>query len=508
MKRVIVFFFLTFMLLAGLSGCGSGETQDSNQNVATDNPSLAGLLEAIESAELTYASINADGALLYSDPKEVRVTKGLLRDIGNVILSGKPARLEIVGGAATNFNQNITVQFQFGDDNQYAGINLFSGTDEQPVKAMMWLQLGEELSHYTLELSAFEKIQNLVSAQTFSKELVLEGDHVRYDPIRANLITASHSGLYLEYVLEKGRKLLFRWRENDEYWLEAVNPETGEASVVWEYTSEWDWGWDTLVLEDAHYGEFDYRIKGNRMAVYRSSIDPVASQIFNAPIDDGDDRYFSFDIDPETGYTVYSTEDGVYAGYEGNMRKLLDNSDLEESDNSSLPEGYYPFYGEVHLINDSRQFAAIVIHPMSQSGRQALVLVDTETGKVTSFGNLFSAMVADVHYIGGKTVVAGAIEQVTMIDAESKQTELLPSFAMEGVTNDFKTYLFLRQEKGETGISTGFLTKYEIEVPEQEKQILKITGENAWISKVTHNYAILQCKDSREAYIAIVPLTR
>lgn len=124
---------------------------------------------------------------------------------------------------------------------------------------MMRLQLGAETPEYMLELSAFEAIQKLVFAQTFPKDLVLEGDYVRYVPGSVDIGKISH-GLYLEDVLETGGKLLFFWRDEDFYRLEEVNPETGETTALWEDTASQGSPWDSLSLENARYGQFDYRI--------------------------------------------------------------------------------------------------------------------------------------------------------------------------------------------------------------------------------------------------------
>lgn len=515
---------VTLSLMVVLSGCAttnpnssdaaskspySGEIIESMSSDSADNPILEELMAAVEAVELNYARIDVNGSL-YGDPESVYVTKELLRDIGNAILSGNPKRLEPPARGATNAGQDIMVQFPFGD-NQYACIQLFSDTDEQPDKTLMWLQLGEEMSQYTLEPSVFDEVQKLVSAQTFSKELVLEGDYVRYAPLSVNMSGIFHSGLYLEDVLETGGKLLFLWREEDGFWLEAVNPETGEAEVIWEYASPKDSHWESLKLEEADYGQFDYRITGSRVVIYRSSGNPAASKIFEAPIDAGDGSgRSSFDIHPGTGQIAYSKDDGVYTGLENHMVKILDNKDTPQpsrGEMSPVPEEFSAYYGEVHLLNGGRQLAALVIHPGSQSGRQSLVLVDIDTGHVTAFDNLFSAMVADVRYIGDKTIAAISLEQVTIIDAESKQTERR-LFDVEALTNDFNIYVALRQIKDETGIPRGSITAYKLEPPSQEQQMLRVTGENAQLSKVTAHYAILLCKDSKDAFIAMVPLQK
>ena len=99
------------------------------------------------------------------------------------------------------------------------------------------------------------------------------------------------------------------------------------------------------------------------------------------------------------------------------------------------------------------------------------------------------------------------------IDAESKQTEMLPAVKINYLaydfynSYDFNTYVSLRQEKDETGMLTGFLTLHSLDSG-QEKEMLKITGEDIWFSAVTDNYTVLRCKDGKEAYIAIVPVQK
>ena len=86
-----------------------------------------------------------------------------------------------------------------------------------------------------------------------------------------------------------------------------------------------------------------------------------------------------------------------------------------------------------------------------------------------------------------------------------KKIELLPS-DNDSRTYDFITYVSFREERGENGMKTGFVTAYSLEPSGQEKQLLKTTGENAGLSFVTDNYTGLHCIDSEDDYIAIVPL--
>ena len=306
-----------------------------------------------------------------------------------------------------------------------------------------------------------------------------------------------------EDVLEINGKLLFLWSDEVFHWLEEVNPETGEFKVIWEYTSTHRW--DSFILEDADYGEFDYRIKGNYIAVYLSSENPDLSQVFEAPYDDTDDRSFSFDILPETGFIAYSVDDGVYAGREGKMNKLLSNRNLK-IEGSTAPEGFDPYYTDVHLINGGRQLVAKVFYPGALIQTKSVMLINLYDGAATLFEDLFpESDIVDIRYIDDKTVMARSRGQVTKIDAESKKTEILPAIDND-LTVDFNTYVSLQQEKDDAGITNGILKVYSLEPKGQEKQILKITGENAWISFMTENYAGVNCSDGKESYIAIVPL--
>jgi hypothetical protein len=135
-----------------------------------------------------------------------------------------------------------------------------------------------------------------------------------------------------------------------------------------------------------------------------------------------------------------------------------------------------------------------------------LTIADTATGKATTFENLFSAMIAGIYYLDDKTVAATAFEHVTLIDTESKQTDLLTPFDSQASTYDFNTFAVLRQEKNEAGATEGVVVKYSQENTGEETRLIEVNGESAWINKVTKNYVVLTCKDSRDAYIALVPL--
>ena len=505
MKKVVKLLFSILIMAVILSGCGAAASSEEDASVirpeAIGDPFLAKLLEAIDAAGLNSANISVNG-MMYSDPQSVHVTKELLSDIGKAIISGNPMVVEPPAKSATNFDQHIIVQFIYGDD-KYAGLNIFAGTEQQPERALMWMQLDSEWAEYSFDNAAFEMIQRLILAQTFPKELFLEGAYVRSFPARAEPNKIYLSGLELSDVLEIKGKLFLLWHDEDGNWVEEINPKTGEAAVVWEQAALHEW--DYMRLEHAAYGEFDYRVKGDRVAVYRNSGDPTVSQVFDAPADAIKDRSFSFDIQPETGYIVYSADGGVYAGYGGGKwKRLLDNNDLETT-NYSGQEDMPAYYGEVHLLNGGRQIASVAIYPASQSGRQALALVDAATGKATSFEGLFSAMVADVRYIDDKTVAAVAMDQVTMIDAESKQVDLLAPFDAQASTYDFRTFFILRREKDEAGLTNGVLLSYPAGDIGQDSQLLRVVGDNIWISKVTDSYVILMCRDSREAFIALVP---
>ncbi|HWQ78261.1 MAG TPA: hypothetical protein VN381_05560 [Anaerovoracaceae bacterium] len=497
MKKILVI-GLFFLLI--LSGCS--ETQP---DTPTDDPLLSGLLEAVETVDLNYARIDADHST-YSDLKSVRVTKDLLNEISDALLAGNPERLEppLRSVSSSGKSQTIMLQFPF-EDNQHVIIELFDNTDEKPDQAVMWMQLDEDMAQYTLERSAFEKIYELVAAQTFPKELLLGGDYVRYLPTG---VAAGELSSGPQDVLEVGGKLLFLWGEGDDYRLEAVNPQAGEAERVWEYTAPQEAGRMPLALESADYDGFDYRITGHGTVIYRNSGDPIASQIFEAPREILQSNRFSYDVHPQTGRIAYSADDGVYVGTENNMTRILDHKDAPQPPNqgdSPLPDEFSAYYGEVRLLNGGRHLAAVVISPGSQSGRQALALTEIETGNVTLFDNLFSAMIADVSYPDDQTIAASSMEWVTIIDVTSGQRSRL-LFDESGATNDFTTWVDLRQDKGGDGVPTGFVTAYRTETPDQAKQLLKVTGENAWIVKVTQNYTILFCSDSQETFVAIIPL--
>lgn len=133
MKKIMI---LIISITVVLSGCvtdnsvspgsdatknplSSGMTESVSPDAA-DDPILAGLMAAVETVELNDARIDVNGSL-FDDPESVRVTKELLRDIGNEILSGNPKRLQSPARGATNASQDIMVQFTFAD-NQYACI--------------------------------------------------------------------------------------------------------------------------------------------------------------------------------------------------------------------------------------------------------------------------------------------------------------------------------------------------------------------------------------------------
>ncbi|MEA4849385.1 MAG: hypothetical protein VB106_19295, partial [Clostridiaceae bacterium] len=441
-------------------------------------------------------------------PQSVRVTKDLLREINDALLTGNPERLEppLRSVSSSGENRTVMLQFPFGD-NRHIIIELFENIGQKPDQAVMWMQLDEETAQYTLDRSAFEEIHELVAAQTFPKELLLEGDYARYLPESVDPDEISSS---LHDVLEVNGKLLFLWDKQDDYRVEAVNPKTGEAETVWKYTAPQEAHGPSLELESADYDGFDYRITGHGTVIYRNSEDPAVSQVFEAPREILPSNRFSYDVHPQTGRIAYSAEDGVYVGTENNMTRILDHKDAPQPPNpgeADLPDEFDAYYGEVHFLNEGRHLAAAVIHPASQSGLQALALAEIETGEVAIFDHLFSAMIADVCYLDDQTIAAEAdsMEWVTIIDVTSGQRSRLP-FDESGATNDFTTWVDLRQETGGDGVPTGFVTAYRAETPDQAKQLLKVTGENAWIRKVTQNYAILLCRDSQEAFVAIIPL--
>jgi len=262
MKKILV---LTLSIAIALSGCSGtapvlpGDTaespaaaEDNPPNAAVD-PFLTELTDAIEAVDLNYARIDVDGST-YDAPDSVRVTKELLRDMVGAILAGNPEQLEPSVKSASD-GQTIMVQFPFGE-RQYASVQLFAKTGELPDKTMMWLQLGEDMPQYALDASAFEEVHKLVAAQTFPKEIRLEGNYTRYVPVSVDL-SELYSGLYLEDVLEAGGKLLLLWREGDVYRLEAANPETGEAAAVWEYAVSQRMPGESLKLENTTYAPFD-----------------------------------------------------------------------------------------------------------------------------------------------------------------------------------------------------------------------------------------------------------
>jgi hypothetical protein len=490
-------------LLFLLSGCG--QTQPAS---VTEDPLLTKLPEAIEAADLNYARIDADHSM-YTDPQSVRVTKDLLKEISDALLAGDPKRLEppLRSVSSSGSSRSLLLQFPFGE-NQHMLIELFANTDQQPDQTVMWLQFDEEMAQYTLEGAAFDEIYGLIAAQTFPKELLLEGDYLRYLPVG---VDGSEIGSSLQDVLEVNGKLLFLWNKQDDYWLEVANPQApGKVDTVWEYTAPDGADRSSLELERADFEGFDYRITGCGMAIYRNSENPAVSRKFEASGEIPRSDRFSYDVCPQTGLIAYSTEDGVYAGTEGNMTRILDHKDAPQPSNpgeADLPAEFDAYYGEVHFLDNGRRLAAAVIHPGSQSGLHALALAEIETGKVTIFEDLFCAMIADVRYLDDRTIAAAAdaMEWATIIDAASGQTKRLP-FNESGSTYDFTTWVDLRQEKGGDGVPAGFVTAYRAEAPDQAKQLLKVTGENAWIGAVTQNYAILICRDSQEAFAAIIPL--
>ena len=357
-------------------------------------------------------------------------------------------------------------------------------------------------------VTSFQTDEEMAEAPAYIKELLLEGEYIRCDPARADVSGIYSSGLFLKDVLEVGNKLFFLWHHMNEgsAWVEAVSPETGEAAVVWD--QKFPEGHGAIMLAATDYGKFDYRIKCSSMVVYKNSENPAAEQVFEIPIDlsDIESRYISFDVYPETGQIAYSTDDGVFAGTESGVTALHKNSELKQYA-SLMPGTPPPYYTEVHFINSGMQLVSRIIKPDSQSGLVALVITDIDDGKHYKFEDLFSAMIADVRYKGDTTVAAFAYGHVTIIDAKSKQTEIIPSF-FDAVrtTYDFYNYFDVRQNKDEKGAASGFLVSFTVDEPALEKRLLKITGENAHLSKVTERYAILICRDSKDAYIALAPI--
>ena len=551
MKRIAALLLCILILPVLQSGCGPDSSRlselpdpdpatgsgiassagiaDNIPSSAADDQLLAELMHSIETAEISHANIYTDG-MMYDDPRSVHVSQELLLKIGDLIFRGNPKRLEPPPLGLKNAHGDIGVEYGY-DDDQYALIQLSSGPDEFPDKTLMWLQLSEETGSYTLESSVYDEIRLIVAAWTFDKELVLVGDFIRYVPMRAN---TSHFGL--TDVLEIGGKLLFLWKKwnvgngGNDYWLESVDIKTGAAETVWEYRNPLVS--EDFKLEHTHYDRFDYRIKSARQAIYRNSGDAAVSLVYKAPTEAGGDsrglssdkdpengdsrepafsidpetgnpRGLSFDIDPETGRLAYSNAGGVFAGYKGNMIKVLDNQELGKNDLDSTE--LYMFYTEVHLLNGGKRLAAQIINLASQSGLHALALVDLDTGRSTTFENLFSAMIAEVRYVDDINIAAIAMNQVTLINAESKLTRLLP-IDDRASTYNFDTCVELRQTKNETGLLCGPLVAYSLNTPKQVKELLTVSGENAWLEQVTRNYAVLRCIDSVDAFIAIVPI--
>lgn len=502
MKKLTVILITGLFFLLILSGCSQKEPIVS---VSAEDPLLAELPEAFEAADLNHARIDADHAA-YSDLESVRVTRELLQEIGDALLAGNPEPLDPPLRSVSGSGKSIVLQFPFGDE-QHAIIEMFGDAEEKPDRTVMWLQLGEDYAQYTLESSAFDKIYELVAANTYPKELLLEGDHVRYVP---EGIASDEVYFSLKDVLEVDGVLLFLWGRQNDYRLDTVNPQTGKAESVWEYTAPQEFDWMPLKLERADYAGFDYRILGQGMAVYRSSQDPSVSKVFEAPKEILQSGRFSYDVYPKKGLIAYSADDGVYVGTENKMIRILNHKNAlppSKPGETGQPEEFDPYYGEVRLLNEGRHLAAAVIYPGSQSGLHALVLVEIETGKATLYEDLFSAMIAEVSYPDDRTIAASALdmEWVTMIDAVSGQSTRLP-FEAYANTHDFKTWVNLQQGRGGDGVPSGFVTAYRADAPDSTRQLLKVTGENAYIAKVTSNYTILICRDSREAFAAIIPL--
>lgn len=105
MKRIII---LVLSIMVILSGCVADNpvlpdttSKDSSlaeiaQSISTDTvdgPPLTELMAAVETAELNYARIDVNGSL-YGGPESVHITRELMLNIGNAILSGESKRLE------------------------------------------------------------------------------------------------------------------------------------------------------------------------------------------------------------------------------------------------------------------------------------------------------------------------------------------------------------------------------------------------------------------------------
>ncbi len=169
MKKVFVILGIGLFLLLALSGCSQKEPIVS---VSTEDPLLAELPEAFEAADLNYARIEADHAT-YSDLNSVRVTRELLQEISDALFAGNPEPLEPPERSVSGNIKSIIIQFPI-EDKQHIIIEMFGNTDEKTDRTVMWLQVGEDYAQYTLESSAFDKIHELVAANTHPKELLLK----------------------------------------------------------------------------------------------------------------------------------------------------------------------------------------------------------------------------------------------------------------------------------------------------------------------------------------------
>ena len=506
MKSIITKLLLITLAIVFLafSAC-SNNSNNSVQEQAETDPFLDELITALDYANPDYAYIFVSGAEHNSSLESIRITKGLLQKIGSAILSGNPVRSASVVGASY-YSENVFIHLTIS--NNFALISFNQNAYGQPDRAALSFQIGEERAEYTLDVSAYTKVRELISEHTFFKDLLLVGNYIRCDPALADISGIYSSGLYLEDVLEAGNKLLFLWCHRGSmgeasYWLEDVVPETGAASVVWKYEFT-EYQGDDMMLEATDFGEYDYRIKCRSMVVYKNSMNPAAERVFEIPVDitSIESKYVSFDVYPETGQIAYSTEDGVFIRNKGGGIWLLKNSNLEQYV-SSTSEMHLPFYTRVHFLNSGKQLVSHIITPYSQSGLAALVVTDMDEGKHTTF----DIGLAHVRFMSDTTVAIVSYDQATMIDARSKQTEIIPIiFNAAWTTNDFYNYFDVRQEKDENGTRNGFLILSTVDEPEQEKHLLKIIGENAYLGSVTENYAILICRDHKDSYIALVPV--
>lgn len=442
---------------------------------------LQKLNQVFASADLVTTRLESEEARLSNSLRQVRVTEGLMKELRELFTGGDLTRLsEPMRGISGDYS---TAMLQFRNNNTFAILEVFSagerGKNAHADKTVIWLQLGDEIAHYTAPAAFYERMNALLNSYTFDKTISVQGNAAALtlpDENASNLFDAFELGDLL--VLCRGNERITR--------VDLIRP--ADRSVAASIVSQNPVdrveplpGGTGVRLYTAREMR-DYGIDG--ALKHELGLNDAVKGLLSSQTNSFCER---------DGAILFVGARGVYymSGPQAAPKLVLPNAPLTEMLADRLPKDMpselSPNYIYPRLLNGGNTAVVSIELPGSQSGLAGISILDLKTGKIAHHTDLFAAMMAMVSYPDDKTVVAQG-NGVTRIDLSTGARSRAEVDALDTSTADGLHFARMTLGRNAEGYPTNSLVTFR--AGENGQHRLISTGGGLSIAAVTERYVV------------------